>query len=531
MNIQDFFPDKFQITAIEQRITDIIISLQSQFQSANCPKCQSISRKIHSTYFRKVMDSSILSKPVKLHIQVQKFFCLNNSCQRKIFVERHPEFLGVYRRSTQRFEKMLIQLALTLSAESVARFLNQNGYVKSGCAVLNLLRKTYKTRYSHQHLKYIGVDDFSFRRGIHFGTIICDLETNRPIELLRSRTTKDFCDWLKQHPGIELVTRDRATTYTKAINTINPSIIQVADKWHFLKNALEIIKGIISNYFPKGWYITEERQYPSNYQPISSHKIRQNQELSFKQQEKWKLIQLVQETYINIGSIRETAAQLKLNRVTVKKYLALKEVPIQQRRERINQFTPFLDKIILWCHEGKSASWIHKRLLGLGFTGASSSTRTKVQMIKEKFPPTAVSDLKQGTHRRLVASNFQLRSLLWRKPLSLTINEHEILQQLFHHYPLLSELYSAIQYFRDIVTYNHAWKLNQWLDKYKNHEIKPLKNFCIRMKRDQESVYNALIHPYTNAVCEGNVNRLKMIKRQMYGRAHFDLLRIKILHS
>ncbi|MGL6248645.1 MAG: transposase family protein, partial [Culicoidibacterales bacterium] len=75
MNIQDFFPDKFQITAIEQRITDIIISLQSQFQSANCPKCQSISRKIHSTYFRKVMDSSILSKPVKLHIQVQKFFC------------------------------------------------------------------------------------------------------------------------------------------------------------------------------------------------------------------------------------------------------------------------------------------------------------------------------------------------------------------------------------------------------------------------------------------------------------------------
>ena len=104
------------------------------------------------------------------------------------------------------------------------------------------------------------------------------------------------------------------------------------------------------------------------------------------------------------------------------------------------------------------------------------------------------------------------------------------INELFQAHADLSELYTAIQVFRDLVTMGQVFKLSQWLERYATHEIKLLREFCLRMKRDEQSISNALVYPYTNAICEGNVNRIKMIKRQMYGRASFELLRIKVLY-
>ena len=131
----------------------------------------------------------------------------------------------------------------------------------------------------------------------------------------------------------------------------------------------------------------------------------------------------------------------------------------------------------------------------------------------------------------LKATKFQLISLIWRKATSLTQQELDLLNQLFQGHSDLSELYTAVQLFRDLVTMGQVVKLSQWLERYVNHEIKLLREFCRRMKRDEQSIINALVYPYTNAICEGNVNRIKMIKRQMYGRASFKLLRIKVLYA
>lgn len=129
------------------------------------------------------------------------------------------------------------------------------------------------------------------------------------------------------------------------------------------------------------------------------------------------------------------------------------------------------------------------------------------------------------------ATKFQLISLIWRKATSLTQQELDLLNQLFQGHSDLSELYTAVQLFRDLVTMGQVVKLSQWLERYVNHEIKLLREFCRRMKRDEQSISNALVYPYTNAICEGNVNRIKMIKRQMYGRASFELLCIKVLYA
>ena len=208
---------------------------------------------MHSNYIRKPLDASILSKPVQLKIRAKKFFCLNTACKRQIFTERFPEFLTLYGRLTLRLEQVFLQLSLSMSAEALSRFLFKLGYKRSGDALLDLLKRMDYTQkeLENQTLTHIAVDDFSFRRGVDFGTVICDFKKNRPVEILASRSTQAFKEWLDKHPSVKVITRDRSTTYTKAIHSTNSNIIQIADKWHFLKNLLDVVKGTVGTDFLK----------------------------------------------------------------------------------------------------------------------------------------------------------------------------------------------------------------------------------------------------------------------------------------
>ena len=531
------------IQSIENNEHIILICLKSESKFNHCPLCGMKSHQVHSTYLRKPLDASILNKPVQLRIQAKKFFCLNPNCKRQIFTERFTGFLNAYRRLTIRLEEVFLQLSLSMSAEALSRFLFKLGYKRSGDALLDLLRRIDSTEkdIKNQSLTHIGVDDFSFRRGVDFGTVICDLETHRPVEILASRSTQAFKEWLEKHPSVELVTRDRATTYTKAIHLTNPDIIQVADKWHFLKNLLTVVKETISSRFPKGWFIMPESSITKKTDPATDititnvNSISSHESLSEKEQAKWALILEIQKVYQQVGSIRQTARQLKLSRTTVAKYIQLSEPPKQIRKPRVNQFVPYLNQITQWCQEGKTARWIHEQLIHQGFKGGASSTRRKVQEIKANLPvktsEKATEKISKKSSKLLKATKFQLTSFIWRKPTSLTQPELNLLNELFQAHADLSELYTAIQVFRDLVTMGQVFKLSQWLERYATHEIKLLREFCLRMKRDEQSISNALVYPYTNAICEGNVNRIKMIKRQMYGRASFELLRIKVLYS
>ena len=531
------------IQSIENNEHKILIYLKSKSNFSHCPLCGMKSQHVHSTYIRKPLDASILSKPVQLKIQAKKFFCLNSNCKRQIFTERFTGFLNTYRRLTVRLEEVFLQLSLSMSAEALSRFLFKLGYERSGDSLLDLLRRIDSTEkeIKNQSLTHIGVDDFSFRRGVEFGTVICDLKTHRPVEILASRSTQAFKEWLEKHPSVKLVTRDRATTYTKAIHSTNPDIIQIADKWHFLKNLLDVVKETISSRFPKGWFIIPEcpvletTDNETDIATTNEESTVSHESLSEKEQSKWTLILEVQKVYQQLGSIRQTARHLKLSRTSVTKYIQVSEPPKQIRKPRVNQFLPYLNQITQWCQEGKTAIWIHKQLIQQGFKGAPSSTRRKVQEIKATLSIKKNKKVEDKINKKppkyLKATKFQLISLIWRKATSLTQQELDLLNQLFQGHSDLSELYTAVQLFRDLVTMGQVVKLSQWLERYVNHEIKLLREFCRRMKRDEQSIINALVYPYTNAICEGNVNRIKMIKRQMYGRGSFKLLRIKVLYA
>ena len=128
MNLNVFFPKNLTIQSIENNTDKIVIYLKSESSTSHCPLCKMQSQNVHSTYVRKPLDASILSKPVQLKIQSKKFFCLNSNCKRQIFTERFTGFLNAYRRLTIRLEEVFLQLSLSMSAESLSRFLRKMGY-------------------------------------------------------------------------------------------------------------------------------------------------------------------------------------------------------------------------------------------------------------------------------------------------------------------------------------------------------------------------------------------------------------------
>jgi len=187
---------------------------------------------------------------VTIKLLSRKFFCDNSSCSRSIFTERFKNLVKAYSRRTERLNEALVKFAFSLSSEAASRVSKYIFPKLSADTFIRIIRKEYieiKSNY-----KYIGIDDWAFRKGISYGTLICDLETPRPIEILKDRTTKNLADWLKNRKDTELITRDRANSYSKAVDDILPSAIQIADKWHLLKNIGDTLNSILQSQYTNG---------------------------------------------------------------------------------------------------------------------------------------------------------------------------------------------------------------------------------------------------------------------------------------
>jgi transposase len=176
-------------------------------------------------------------RAVHLILHVRRFRCQNQQCQQRTFVERLPEVVPRYARRTTRLGATLSLFASALSGQAGSRLLNQVGMAVSADTLLRLAKQAEATAIKAP--KILGVDDFAFRRGRTYGTILVDLETHRPVDLLAERTAEALIDWLKRHPGVEVISRDRSTEYARGASEGAPHAQQVADRWHILKNLRE----------------------------------------------------------------------------------------------------------------------------------------------------------------------------------------------------------------------------------------------------------------------------------------------------
>lgn len=223
-----------QVIAAESSLT---IVASSQTDEAGCPHCGQTSTRVHSTYQRHPRDLPVSGQTVRLSLHVRRFRCQNRACQHQTFVEPLPEVLPRYERQTKRLKVTLKRFAIALSGQAGSRLLEQIGMPTSGDALLRLAKEGSLS--TLQTPQILGVDDFAFKRGRTYGTILVDLQTHRPIDLLRERTADALSHWLRAHPGVLVISRDRSTEYARGASDGAPQARQVADRFHLLMNFRE----------------------------------------------------------------------------------------------------------------------------------------------------------------------------------------------------------------------------------------------------------------------------------------------------
>lgn len=516
--------------------TKLFIAIQSTDASADCPKCNAKSSRHHSSYLRQVQDTPLGLFTVRLQLKVRRFRCGNQNCQQQTFAEQFPALIRCRRQRTNRVTHNLTQIGLALGGEAGAKLAGNLGLTASPSTLLRLLHQIESPKVTDPRI--IGIDDWAFRKGRDYGTLIVDHETGKAIDLLPDRDCETVKQWLKKHPTVEIVTRDRSGEYREAITQALPDAVQIADRWHLLKNLRETIQRHISRRHKAVAQIvtrsindkelvdpniaTKQRRYDQGPGQEALHNARtEKREALFK---------AVKARYAEGAYTTDLAKEFALARQTISKWVNSETLPPDTRGRfkqkcLIDDYVPYLrQRIEAGCHN-QSQLW--REICEQGFGGE----RTLVaRWVRQNYHTQnqAMKILPRPKSDKVAPCSRELSWLLIRRSDELEDDEKRLVDALIQD-DKLAELRQLAHEFMTMIRNGSSEQWLSWLKSSCESVVKELKNFALALKKDSSAIYAALRYPWSNGPTEGHVNRLKFIKRQMYGRASFNLLRLRVL--
>lgn len=513
----------------------LIIKTSSCQTASICPSCGCVGERRHSRYTRKFGDLPSSGYGVQVLMLSRKYFCDNPECTQKVFTERFKKEIVPYHRRFNRCTELLRSLALELGGNKGSAIAYHTHLPVSPSTILRIIKRQDLV-VPQMTSGVIGIDDWAFKKGRTYGTIIVDLHENKVIDLLPDREAATVSQWLKGHQEVKVISRDRGGPYSKGGREGAPQAIQVADRFHLLMNLTAATKRMFqsmgreltkaftlynnpkssTSLIPAAKGISlEEQEMPT----VTNIAINSSPELLLKFD---KVKELKDKGY----TIRAISRSLGITRITIRKYLRMDFLP-KKTGSRSTNFDAYQGYLLQEINAGKLYTDLHADIVKLGFNGGYTQfcnnmnillKTNKITRPHRKTDPSIIKTWSAG----------KLSFLLQKERAELTTEDKKFLGQLCRQYPVVNQTAKQVKQFKKLFEHKQEGSLEQWLHDVAN-SISGIKVFAKGIQSDFEAVNNAVVSPYSNGQVEGQVNRLKNIKRRMYGRASFELLRKMVI--
>jgi transposase len=479
----------------------LVLRARGRAGQAACPLCGRLSGRVHSRYGRRLADAAIGGRPVVICLTVRRLFCGNPGCPRTTFAEQVEGLTRRYARRTGPLAAMLGAVAVALAGRAGSRLAAVLGMLASRSSLLRLLMAWPDPPAGP--VTVLGIDDFAFARGRRYGTLLMDMQAGVPVDVLPDREAATAEAWLREHPEVEVICRDRAGAYARAARAAAPAAIQVADRWHIWHNLAEHARDAVARH---------RHCLPSPAQPAPAadpHTVIGARH------------QAIHQLRAAGRTQAQAAAELGLSRqLTGRYWRAPSPAALLAARatSALDPYKPYLRA--RWDQGTTNITALLAEITQQGYPGSYTTLHAWLGQLNLAAPakPPAPPDTGQVT------------TWILTDPAHLDPAAAAALAGIRARCPELDALARHIAAFAAILTGLHGDQLDTWIAAVDADPAQPdLHAFTHGIRQDHQAVRNGLTLPWNSGKVEGTVNKIKMLKRQTYGRAGFPLLRKRIL--
>jgi transposase len=520
----------------------VLIMARTRGGPAACPGCGTASAQVHDRYRRRLHDLPCGGRPVQVELEVRRLRCGHAACPVKTFAEQVPGVTQRHQRRTPVLRGLLERVALALAGRAGTRLAGALGAMVSRFTLIRLIRALPDPEIGQ--VTILGVDDFAKRRGYSYATVLLNMDSHRPVDLLPDREAGTFAGWLKAHPGVQVICRDRAGAYAAGGREGAPDAVQVADRFHLWQNLGEAVeKTVIAHRADlrepaPEWAeaIVPEPAEPAGpaAPPLESDGFRdvcgRERRLVARHRERYAAVHSRLAAGLPAAAV---ARELGLDRHTVDRFAratSLEEVLVKatSRASILDPFKPYLNQ--RWNDGCTSATDLHAEIRTQGWKGSVQAVRRYLR----QFRPAGGAAQQAGKAAPAAPAPPKPRQVIrWimTRPDRLDAADATRLAQITARSPELKATAAHVREFAAMMTGRQGHRLDEWITSVRAGPLPALHSFAAGLERDHAAVLAGLTLSYSSGAVEGQVCKIKYLKRKMYGRANFDLLRRMALHN
>jgi transposase len=482
---------------------------------------------------------------VTVKLQMRRWKCRNKACCRRTFVEQFPEVTAPLARRTRRVMELIHLFGHGVGGRPSERLLKRIGMPTSDDTILRHLKRRAKAERAEKSVGVVGIDDWAWRKGHNYGTIVVDLERREVVDVLPDRSTASISAWLERRPEIEIVSRDRCGSYAQGAQQGAPQARQVADRFHILQNLREAIQTQLSRAGSSARPLLPARdgndagEAMISCSPRDKHGGAEHRCLTrmANQRSRQAIFDRVRALRSEGKNIAEIVRQTGLHRRTIAKWIRADALPHRNATAPKTTSPRYFEEYLSrrWAEGCVRGRRLFQEIKARGYTGSFSNLerllakwRNPKREVARPAPPALRTQTVDPATGRLISPI--VAAALCVKPRGLlTANQAAKVDALKSEWPEFAAMRRLAMRFRGILRSKNVAKLGVWLKDAHQSGLYAMQRFARTLGRDIDAVRNAITESWSNGQTEGQINRLKTVKRAMYGRAGPELLRARML--